>query len=49
MLEKDAEKRIIAREMLVHPWITNNGEIFLRNNITHTLELNKNDLEKAIK
>lgn len=48
MLEKNPEKRITAKEMLVDPWLTNNGQVVLKNIIDHSLEVDAKDLEKAI-
>ncbi|KAL4485717.1 hypothetical protein ABPG72_010979 [Tetrahymena utriculariae] len=49
MLEKNPMKRITAKGMLVHPWITGDGEFILKNVIDHTLTVENSDLEKAIR
>ncbi|KAL4446413.1 hypothetical protein ABPG74_001154 [Tetrahymena malaccensis] len=49
MLDKNPMKRITAKGMLVHPWITGDGEFILKNVIDHTLTVENSDLEKAIR
>ncbi len=47
-LIKDVEKRITLPELMIHPWITNNGAEPLANDFIGTLKVNEQDMKQAI-
>ncbi|KRX05824.1 Protein kinase-like domain [Pseudocohnilembus persalinus] len=47
-MDKNSATRIVIRELLTHPWLTQNGEFILRNNVVGQFAIDEDDIKKSI-